>query len=112
MRARLPIKLPIQIDMRRIRSFIPFGIVPYLAFAMAHIAYAQELPIAIVPVEGAHVAGDLSIVDGKASVTHNGSVTAMSAPVTVTLPHRGDLRICATTTVGLMNDSSIPRFSG
>lgn len=108
MRARLPIKLPIQIDMRRIRSFIPFGIVPYLAFAMAHIAYAQELPIAIVPVEGAHVAGDLSIVDGKASVTHNGSVTAMSAPVMVTLPHRGDLKICATTTVGLMNDSSIP----
>jgi hypothetical protein len=79
-----------------------------LAASSSCFASAQELPIAIVPVEGASVAGNLSITDGKATIVKSGSVTAAGQPVLVALPHRGDLRVCATTTIGLMTDSSVP----
>jgi hypothetical protein len=103
----MPAGLPIKTAAAR--SSVRLSCVGFLMSAALCGADAQELPIAIVPVDGAHVAGNsLSVVDGKASITKSGSVTASSEPVLVALPHRGDLKICATTTVGLMTDSSVP----
>jgi len=92
----------------RIRSEIGFLISVCLAGLCSRFATEQELPIAIVPVGTAHVSGNLVIAGGKASIIKSGSVTASTEPVLVALPHRGDLKICATTTVGLMTDSSVP----
>jgi len=79
-----------------------------LRVACAQDVPKQEIPIAIVPVAGVNVAGNLAIADGKATITKSGTITAGSSPATVTLPHRGDLKICATTAVSLMQDSSVP----
>jgi hypothetical protein len=92
----------------RIRSEIGFFVCVCLAGLCPRFATEQELPIAIVPVGTAHVSGNLVIAGGKASIIKSGSVTASTEPVLVALPHRGDLKICATTTVGLMTDSSVP----
>ena len=70
-------------------------------------ALAQNVPIAIVPVEGVELAGALNVAQGKAVIASSGSVTAGEHPATITLPHRGNLRICATTRVDLTADSSV-----
>jgi hypothetical protein len=70
-------------------------------------ARAQSTPIAIVPVAGVELAGALDVANGKAMITSSGTVTAVDHPATITLPHRGNLRICATTTVHLTSDSSV-----
>src|SRR6202034_4491784 len=79
-----------------------------LAFCLAGLRQArgQTVPIAIVPVEGVELTGGLDVAQGKAMITSSGSVTAGERPATITLPHRGNLRICATTTVHLTSDSS------
>ena len=69
-------------------------------------------PIAIVTVNGTDasvnptVNGALEISDGKAMLMASGSITARDRTTTVVLPHRGTLRVCATTTVKLAADSS------
>src|SRR5580692_8822222 len=68
---------------------------------------AQNTPIAIVPVAGVELAGALNVADGKAMIAASGSVTAGDHPATITLPHRGNLRLCATTRVSLTADSSV-----
>jgi hypothetical protein len=68
---------------------------------------AQNLPIAIVPVDGVELAGALDVAQGKATITSSGTVTAGAHPATITLPHRGNLRLCATTMVHLTSDSSV-----
>src|ERR1700678_3073948 len=70
-------------------------------------ALGQNVPIAIVPVEGVELAGALNVAQGKAVIASSGSVTAGEHPATITLPHRGNLRICATTRVDLTADSSV-----
>jgi hypothetical protein len=80
----------------------------WLAAGSPRLSFAQELPIAIVPVAGVQVAGNLSIEDGKAAITKSGTITAGDGPAVVALPRRGDLKICATTAVSLMRDSSVP----
>ena len=79
---------------------------PLLLFA--GIAAAQTTPIAIVPVEGVQLTGALNVADGKAMIATSGTVTAGDHSATIALPHRGNLRICATTKVNLTSDSSIP----
>ena len=76
--------------------------------AAARIAIAQNLPIAIVPVEGVKLSGGLNVADGKAVIGASGSITAGDRTAVVTLPHRGNLHICATTKVSLSSDSSVP----
>jgi hypothetical protein len=71
-------------------------------------AWSQSTPIAIVPEAGVKVTGALDIGDGRAMIATSGSVTAGDRPVTVTVPHRGNLRICQTTQVNLMADSTLP----
>jgi hypothetical protein len=75
--------------------------------ASAGMASAQNLPIAIVPVDGVKLSGGLNVADGKAVIGASGSITAGDRTAVVTLPHRGNLHICATTTVSLTSDSSV-----
>jgi hypothetical protein len=72
-------------------------------------------PIAIVsldskdPASAAVVTGALSVANGKAMIATNGAITAGTSSTDVTLPHRGVLRVCASTTVKLASDASVPK---
>jgi hypothetical protein len=68
---------------------------------------SASLPIAIVPVEGVKLTGTLNMVEGKANLDTGGTVSAGPHAATITLPHRGNLRLCATSKVTLTADSSI-----
>jgi len=68
---------------------------------------AQNVPIAIVPVDGVKLDGALSVADGKAVIGASGTITAGDRMALVTLPHRGNLHICATTKVSLTSDASV-----
>jgi hypothetical protein len=71
-------------------------------------------PIAIVPLDGknpdaaAKVTGALEVFQGKAIIAASGTITSGSLTTQVTLPHRGVLRVCASTTVKLAADASVP----
>jgi hypothetical protein len=71
-------------------------------------------PIAIVPIDksipGAalSVAGSLQAWNGRAYLTSNGTVTAGDQTAQVTLPYRGTMKVCASSTVKLAADSSVP----
>jgi hypothetical protein len=71
-------------------------------------------PIAIVPLDSknpdaeAKVTGALEVSQGKAIIAASGTITSGTETTPVTLPHRGVLRVCASTTVKLAADSSIP----
>ncbi len=70
-------------------------------------------PIAIVPIDdrtpgsGATVTGALEVTGGKAIIAASGAITSGAATTEVLLPHRGTLRVCASTTVKLAVDSSV-----
>lgn len=72
-------------------------------------------PIAIVsldnkdPSSAAMVTGALQVANGRAMIATNGAITAGASTTDVTLPHRGVLRVCASTTVKLASDTSVPR---
>ena len=82
--------------------------------APVEIGPAVQGPIAIVPLEGKGangaptVTGALEVTKGKAVIVASGAVTAGDQTTEVTLPHRGVLRVCASTTVKLASDSSVP----
>ena len=71
-------------------------------------------PLAIVPLDSkipgaaAEVTGALQVYNGRAFIASNGAITAGPATTLVTLPYRGTLRVCASTTVKLAADSSVP----
>lgn len=71
-------------------------------------------PIAIVPLNNrnpdalAKVTGSLEVGNGRAIIAASGSVTSGIETTQVTLPRRGVLRVCASTTVKLASDSSVP----
>ena len=71
-------------------------------------------PIAIVPLNSnnpdvaAKVTGALEVTSGKAIIAVSGTVTSGAETTEVLLPHRGTLRVCASTTVKLAADSSVP----
>jgi len=71
-------------------------------------------PIAIVPLDSnnpgsaATVTGALQVTGGKAIITASGTVMSGSTTTEVVLPHRGTLRVCASTSVKLAVDSSLP----
>jgi hypothetical protein len=68
---------------------------------------SASAPIAIVPVEGVKLTGTLNMVEGKANLDTGGTISAGLHAATITLPHRGNLRLCATSKVTLTADSSI-----
>jgi hypothetical protein len=74
----------------------------------------EKGPIAIVsldskdPGSAAIVTGALQVANGRAMIASSGAVTSGAATTEVTLPHRGVLRVCASTTVKLAADASVP----
>jgi hypothetical protein len=75
--------------------------------ASAQVESQGGLPIAIVPVEGVKLSGALNVDEGKASLQTGGTIVAGAHAATITLPHRGNLKLCATSKVTLTRDSSI-----
>ncbi|MDR3740581.1 MAG: hypothetical protein P4L40_16320 [Terracidiphilus sp.] len=77
-------------------------------------AGSSATPIAIVPLESATpggaatVTGALQVTGGRALIAASGAVTAGKANTDVVLPQRGSLRVCASTTVKLAADASVP----
>lgn len=75
----------------------------------------QAGPIAIVPLDSkdpgsaAIVTGALQVANGRAMIATNGAITAGTSTTEVTLPHRGVLRVCSSTTVKLATDASVPK---
>jgi hypothetical protein len=75
---------------------------------------AEAGPIAIVPLDSknpdaaAKVTGAFEVSQGKAIIAASGSITSSTETTQVILPHRGVLRVCASTTVKLAADSSVP----
>jgi hypothetical protein len=75
---------------------------------------AEAGPIAIIPLDSTHpdlaakVTGALEVTQGKAIIVASGSITSGAETTQVTLPHRGLLRVCASTTVKLAVDASVP----
>ena len=71
-------------------------------------------PIAIVqldsknPDAAAKVIGALEVSQGRAVIVASGTITSGNQTIEVVLPHRGVLRVCASTTVKLAADSSVP----
>ena len=75
---------------------------------------ADAGPIAIVPLDrknpdrAATVTGALEVSQGKAIIVASGVITSGAETTEVILPHRGVLRVCASTTVKLAADASVP----
>jgi hypothetical protein len=80
----------------------------------AQAAVPEAGPIAIVPLDSknpdaaAKVTGALEVTLGKAIIAASGTVTSGSQTTEVLLPHRGMLRVCASTTIKLAADTSVP----
>jgi hypothetical protein len=74
----------------------------------------ESSPIAIVPLDSknpdkaAKVTGALEVTQGKAIIASSGTITSGTDTTQVILPHRGVLRVCASTTVKLAADTSVP----
>jgi hypothetical protein len=80
-----------------------------LSTALPGLPSTTASPIAIVPVEGStSVTGALSVTSGKAIIATTGSITSGPRTTDVILPHRGTLRVCASTTVNIAADNSVP----
>ncbi|MGD0521527.1 MAG: hypothetical protein ABSA48_09765 [Terracidiphilus sp.] len=82
--------------------------------AAAQATQNEAGPIAIVPLDSknpdraATVTGALEVSQGKAVIAASGTVTSGTETTQVILPHRGVLRVCASTAVKLAADSSVP----
>jgi hypothetical protein len=71
-------------------------------------------PVAIVPLDKAipgaalDVDGSMQAWNGRAYLTGSGNISAGTATAEVTLPYRGTMHVCASSTVKLASDSSAP----
>jgi hypothetical protein len=90
------------------------ALAPRADSARAQPAATDAAPIAIVsldsknPDAAAKVTGALEVSQGRAVIVASGTITSGSQTTEVVLPHRGVLRVCASTTVKLAADSSVP----
>ena len=77
-------------------------------------ATAPANPIAIVPLDShlpgsaSIVTGALQVMNGRAFITTNGTISSGTATAQVSLPQRGSLQVCASTTVKIAADASVP----
>lgn len=76
------------------------------AFATPPVAIVALDPS--VPGAALSVAGSMQAWNGRAFITGSGSITAGAQTAAVSLPYRGTLRVCASTTVNLVADKSAP----
>ncbi len=92
-----------------LRCVAALGCTAGLASTAAAQAPQAATPIAVVPAGGsATVSGALQVVGGKTIIATAGTITAGNETAEVMLPHRGVLRICASSSVKLTADSSVP----
>lgn len=88
------------------------AVVVLAAWAAAICVVAQQPgPIAIVRLDeknGAKVSGALEVAEGKAIIASSGSIEAGAKTSEILLPHRGSLRVCASTLAHLTADNSVP----
>ncbi len=73
----------------------------------------QPDPIALVPLDSdpasaAKVTGAIEVFSGRAVIAKSGTVTSGARTTEVVLPRRGVLRVCASTSVNLSTDASVP----
>jgi hypothetical protein len=70
--------------------------------------------LAIIPLDSKipgfaqEVTGAMNVSNGRAFLTGNGTVTSGAQTTQVTLPYRGTLRVCTSSTVKLSTDASVP----
>lgn len=81
--------------------------ITFAASIVAASAFAQQQPIAYVPVEGVSISGSLAVANGKASIGNDGTITAGDSTAHVQLARGGELRLCASTKVHISKDSSV-----
>ena len=84
-------------------SVIPVPAVSTAASPIAIVALDSRIPGSAAVVTGA-----LQVMGGKAIIAANGTVTAGTTTADVALPQRGTLHVCASTSVKLAADSSVP----
>ncbi len=93
-----------------LRPFVPLSLLLFVP----HSLFAQQStisPLAIVTIDGKNppvVTGSLEVTAGRAIIANSGNVTAGESTAELILPHRGTLKVCASTTVKLSADSSVP----
>jgi len=101
------------------KKYSSFAIIPAFLFLLPvapqlHAQAADAEPIAIVTLDtknpdvAAKVTGALEVSQNRAIIAASGTVTSGSQTTEVILPHRGTLRVCASTTVKLAADTSVP----
>lgn len=96
-----------QASLPRLAALI-LGIGVSLSPAVA-VSQQAPAPIAIVPTSSAAtVTGALQVTDGKTLIANSGAITSGDKTTEVVLPRRGILRVCASTTVKLAADTSVP----
>jgi hypothetical protein len=86
-----------------LKYWLALGAVSFCPVAV----FSQQQPIAYVPTEGVAVSGSLEVVNGKATIGNDGSITAGDKTAYVTLARGGELRLCASTKVHLTRDRSV-----
>ncbi len=67
---------------------------------------ASHAAIGYVPTEGVSLTGSLSVVNGRAALANNSTLTAGDRSVQMMLARGGNLRICASTSVHLSRDAA------
>jgi hypothetical protein len=73
------------------------------------VAPADLTPIAIVSIDASSsVTGALEVSSGKAIIATSGTIASGDKATDVILPRRGTLRVCASTTLKLSTDTSVP----
>jgi hypothetical protein len=82
-----------------------------LAFGIAE-ATCSAQDIAQVPIEGLKLKGALSVQDGHAILGSGSQITAGEKAATLLIPHRGTVKLCATTTLKLTRDTRQNAASG
>lgn len=101
--------------MRR-RFFFPMISVVAAATTAPAQQPAASTPIAIVRLDAAHgsptVTGALEVAGDRAMIAASGTITAGSHTAEVLLPRRGTLRLCASTSLRLAADTSVPADGG
>ncbi|QNI30418.1 nuclease [Alloacidobacterium dinghuense] len=76
------------------------------------VAFCQDQPIAYVKTDGVTISGSLQVVNGRATIGNDGSITAGDKTANVVLVRGGDLRLCASTTVHITRDRSVTPATG
>ena len=114
MRSRTPISRAIQAGSLCLTALVAAPVICAQAQTEPQPFVVPGGPIAIISLDNKNpdaapsVTGGSQVSAGKAIIAASGTVTSGNQTTDVILPHRGVLRVCASTTVKLAADSSVP----